>query len=249
LTATARLLRRTVVEMARPWRLKQCTDQGVMSQHVSTFLAKSAIHKASLKWWLNRYRSYGVYCVFRPLYIYIYSSTCFFVSLLRKIISHTLLLFILFFKCLPKFSTWIRELIHLAGLGHHGFFPTKPANPTTKVPMVCLCAPCHVPHYRCFNTCGEIGGEDVCGRTSAWVLYVDMALLESNSFWDILKCDTSFAVCIWWFWGCLIYIVRKLMLVSVHFSKHIMFSFVCEAHCIYSVGDGLKAETRKMSTI
>ena len=39
------------------------------------------------------------------------------------------------------------------------------------------------------------------------------------------------------------------MLVSVHFSKHIMFSFVCETHCIYSVGDGLKAETRKMSTI
>ena len=33
------------------------------------------------------------------------------------------------------------------------------------------------------------------------------------------------------------------MLVSVHSSKHVLFSFACEMHCIYSVGDGLKAET------
>ena len=193
----------------------------------------------------------SVWSVFRPLYIYSIVLVFSFPSWGRSspIHIHTLLLFILFFNCLPKFSTCIQELIHLAGLGHHGFFSnqTRQAHNQSAYGLPLWVMSCF--SLSMFQHLWRNWGEDVCGRTYAWVLYVDMALPESNSFWDILKCDTSFAVCIWWFWGCLIYIVRKLMLVSVHFSKHVLFSFVCETHCIYSVGDGLKAETRKMSAI
>lgn len=167
----------------------------------------------------------SVWSVFRPLniYIYIYSIVLVFSfpswGRSSPIHIHTLLLFILFFNCLPKFSTCIQELIHLAGLGHHGFFSnqTRQAHNQSAYGLPLWVMSCS--SLSMFQHLWRNWGEDVCGRTYAWVLYVDMALPESNSFWDILKCDTSFAVCIWWFWGCLIYIVRKLMLVSVHFFQ------------------------------
>ena len=150
-----------------------------------------------------------------------------------------------------QFSTWIRELIHLAGLGHHGFFvqPNPPFPHNQSAYMACLLWAMSCSSLSMFQHLWRNWGEDVCGRD---IRLGSLCWHGSPGKQLILRHPEM-----WHFICCLhLMVLRVLDLyckegnvgLSSFFQAYYVF-FVCETHCIYSVGDGLKAETRKMSTI